>query len=64
MLFVVVKKICYQAQQIILLYQQLKNKNPNFNTIDFRVMQCREFFNELFYKSLKIKDRFCFQILF
>ncbi len=26
------------------LYQQLKNKNPKFNTFDFRVMQYREFF--------------------
>ena len=26
------------------LYQQLKNRNPNFNTFDFRVMQYREFF--------------------
>ena len=26
------------------LYQQLKNKNPNFTTFDFRVMQYREFF--------------------
>ncbi|RNC85035.1 MAG: uracil-DNA glycosylase family protein [Winogradskyella sp.] len=26
------------------LYKQLKAKNPNFNTFDFRVMQYREFF--------------------
>ena len=26
------------------LYKQLKNKNPNFSTFDFRVMQYREFF--------------------
>ena len=26
------------------LYQQLKNKNPKFNTFDFRVLQYREFF--------------------
>ena len=26
------------------LYRQLKNKNPDFNTFDFRVMQYREFF--------------------
>lgn len=26
------------------LYQQLKTKNPNFTTFDFRVMQYREFF--------------------
>ena len=26
------------------LYQQLKSRNPNFNTFDFRVMQYREFF--------------------
>ncbi|WP_370480240.1 uracil-DNA glycosylase family protein [Tamlana flava] len=26
------------------LYQQLKNKNPDFNTFDFRVMQYQEFF--------------------
>lgn len=26
------------------LYQQLKNKNPDFTTFDFRVMQYREFF--------------------
>ncbi len=26
------------------LYKQLKNKNPEFNTVDFRVMQYREFF--------------------
>lgn len=26
------------------LYKQLKAKNPNFNTLDFRVMQYREFF--------------------
>ena len=26
------------------LYQHLKNKNPNFSTFDFRVMQYREFF--------------------
>lgn len=26
------------------LYRQLKNKNPEFNTFDFRVMQYREFF--------------------
>ena len=26
------------------LYKQLKNKNPKFNTFDFRVMQYREFF--------------------
>ncbi len=26
------------------LYKDLKNKNPKFNTIDFRVMQYREFF--------------------
>ncbi|MEL0457566.1 uracil-DNA glycosylase family protein [Flavobacteriaceae bacterium SZ-1-7] len=26
------------------LYQQLKTKNPDFNTFDFRVMQYREFF--------------------
>ncbi len=26
------------------LYQQLKNKNPNFNTFDFRVMQYKEVF--------------------
>ena len=26
------------------LYQQLKNKNPKFNTFDFRVIQYREFF--------------------
>lgn len=26
------------------LYQQLKTKNPKFNTFDFRVMQYREFF--------------------
>jgi len=26
------------------IYQQLKNKNPDFNTFDFRVMQYREFF--------------------
>ena len=26
------------------LYQQLKNKNPKFNTFEFRVMQYREFF--------------------
>ncbi len=26
------------------LYKNLKNKNPKFNTIDFRVMQYREFF--------------------
>ena len=26
------------------LYKQLKTKNPNFNTFDFRVMQYREFF--------------------
>lgn len=26
------------------LYQQLKNRNPEFNTFDFRVMQYREFF--------------------
>lgn len=26
------------------LYQQLKNRNPNFNTFDFRVMQYRKFF--------------------
>ncbi|WP_293302475.1 uracil-DNA glycosylase family protein [Allomuricauda sp.] len=27
------------------LYKQLKSKNPEFNTIDFRVMQYREFFS-------------------
>jgi len=27
------------------LYQHLKNKNPNFNTFDFRVLQYREFFS-------------------
>jgi len=27
------------------LYKQLKAKNPEFNTFDFRVMQYREFFN-------------------
>ena len=26
------------------LYKQMKKKDPNFNTIDFRVMQYREFF--------------------
>ncbi len=26
------------------LYKKLKNENPNFNTLDFRVMQYREFF--------------------
>lgn len=26
------------------LYKQLKSKNPEFNTVDFRVMQYREFF--------------------
>ncbi|UOB16829.1 uracil-DNA glycosylase family protein [Abyssalbus ytuae] len=26
------------------LYRELKNKNPDFNTIDFRVMQYRKFF--------------------
>jgi len=26
------------------LYKELKNKDPNFNTLDFRVMQYREFF--------------------
>lgn len=26
------------------LYQQLKAKNPNFNTFDFRILQYREFF--------------------
>ena len=26
------------------LYKDIKNKNPDFNTIDFRVMQYREFF--------------------
>jgi len=26
------------------LYKKLKNQNPDFNTLDFRVMQYREFF--------------------
>jgi len=28
----------------MVLYKKLKNKNPDFNTFDFRVMQYREFF--------------------
>jgi hypothetical protein len=27
-------------------YKDLKNKNPEFNTLDFRVMQYREFFKD------------------